>query len=404
MAVSAVAISVTPLPESAVQPSNNRFENPMRVVHIIVSLYDGGAQAVLFNLLTHDSTHEHHVISLTSEGKYSQPIAAMNIRVHHLDMPRGRFTPGGLRSLFRLVRQVQPDVVQTWMYHSDLLGGLIARLAGIRNIVWGIHHSTLDKTGTSRSTRLVVTVLAVLSKFIPKKIISCSEQAMQVHAAKGYPESKMVFIGNGYDLEKFQPATSDLAALELGLDAALLEGKVVFATVARWDAQKDQRNLVDACKHLIEQGAPPFVSLMIGPNMDAGNTELMGYIQARGLEHCIVLCGSTRNVPAVMNAVDFHVLPSAFGEAFPNVVAEAMSCSTPCIVTDVGDAAAMVADTGWVVPPRDSKALASAIQSAMDDMAQPDKWQARKTACRTRAVKQFDIHTMIREYVRVWSL
>jgi len=376
----------------------------MRVVHVIVSLYDGGAQAVLFNLLTHDSNHEHHIISLTSEGKYSKPIAAMNIDVHHLDMPRGRFTIGGLRKMSQIIRRLQPDVVQTWMYHSDLLGGLIARLAGIRNIVWGIHHSTLDKTGTSRSTRVVVTVLAVLSKFIPKKIISCSEKALQIHADKGYPVSKLVFIGNGYDLEKFQPAARTIETLDLDIDAAQLEGKTVFATVARWDAQKDQRNLVDACKHLVEQGAPPFVSLMIGPNMDTGNTELMSYIKARGLEHCIVLCGSTRNVPSVMNAADFHVLPSAFGEAFPNVVAEAMSCATPCIVTDVGDAAAMVADTGWVVPPRDSKALASAIRLAMDECAQPDKWQARKTACRARAVEHFDIHTMIGAYVSVWSL
>ncbi|MFK8078791.1 MAG: glycosyltransferase [Granulosicoccus sp.] len=374
----------------------------MRVVHVIVSLYDGGAQAVLFNLLTHDRSHEHYVISLTSEGKYSGPIDAMGVEVHHLDMPRGKFTVPGLWKLYGLMKRIQPDVVQTWMYHSDLLGGLAARCVGIRNIVWGIHHSTLDKKGTSRNTRVVVSLLTTLSKFLPKKIISCSQKALEVHAQKGYASSKLVFVGNGYDLEKFQPDPDALSDLDLAIDTSVLEGRTVFATVARWDAQKDQRNLVDACQHLVAQGAPPFVSLLIGPNMDADNHELASYIRERQLDDVVLLCGSTGNVPAVMNSVDFHVLPSAFGEAFPNVVAEAMSCSTPCVVTDVGDAAAMVADTGWVVPPRDSTALAEAIRTAMHESTQSGSWQDRKSACRARALDTFDIHKMIGAYEGVW--
>lgn len=376
----------------------------MRVVHVIVSLYDGGAQAVLFNLLTHDHVHEHYVISLTSEGKYSGPIAAMNIELHHLDMPRGRFTLSGVLLLYKLIKVIKPDVVQTWMYHSDLLGGLMARFAGVRNIVWGIHHSTLDKTGTARNTRVVVSLLAALAKYLPKRIISCSNKALDVHVDKGYPLSKMVFVGNGYDLDKFQPDSKDFSGLDLTIDGARLEGRIVFATVARWNAQKDQRNLVDACQHLVRQGAPSFVSLLIGPNMDASNTELASYINERELGECVLLCGSTRDVPAVMNSIDFHVLPSAFGEAFPNVVAEAMSCSTPCVVTDVGDAAAMVGDTGWVVPPRDSSALAEAIGQAMVERDNTMAWQERKSSCRTRALENFDIHKMIKAYESVWLL
>jgi len=211
----------------------------MRVVHVIVSLYDGGAQAVLFNLLTHDQSHEHHVISLTSEGKYSQPIRDMGVSVQHLDMPLGRMTLKGVMAIFRSIRQIKPDVVQTWMYHSDLLGGLMARLAGVRNVVWGIHHSTLDKRGTARNTRIVVSVLSVLGKFLPKNIISCSNKALDVHVDKGYPAHKMVFVGNGYDLQRFQPDDNALEKLDLELPAGTFENNVVFATVARWNAQKD---------------------------------------------------------------------------------------------------------------------------------------------------------------------
>ena len=161
---------------------------------------------------------------------------------------------------------------------------------------------------------------------------------------------------------------------------------------------------MDACELLVAQGAPSFVSLLIGPNMDQGNAELVEYIKERKLEDVVLLCGSTSNVPAVMNAIDFHVLPSAFGEAFPNVVAEAMSCATPCVVTDVGDAAAMVDDTGWVAPPRDPAALAAVIEQAMHECRDSDKWQSRKARCRARALETFDIHRMIAEYERVWKL
>ena len=372
----------------------------MRVVHVIVSLYDGGAQAVLFSLLTHDKSHEHVVISLTSEGKYSTPIKDMGIAVHHLDMPLGKLKWSGLRRLYTLIKAAKPDVVQTWMYHSDLLGGLCARVQGIRNIVWGIHHSTLDATGTSRSTQVVVKLLSLLSRFVPKKIISCSRRALEVHVAAGYDSSKMVFVGNGYDLQRFESGAGSLGSLQL--DLASTQDRIVFATVARWNPQKDQRNLVDACQLLVEQGAPRFTCLLIGPNINEDNVELSTYIQQRNLQDVILLCGSTRDVPAVMNAIDFHVLPSAFGEAFPNVVAEAMSCGTPCIVTDVGDAAEMVADTGWVVPPRDPAALAAAIQDAMRLRGHEQDWAERQQRCRSRAVENFDINKMIAAYEDVW--
>ena len=373
----------------------------MRVVHVIVSLYDGGAQAVLFSLLTHENSHEHVVISLTNQGKYSGPIRDMGVPVHHLDMPLGRLSWSGLRRLRMLIREARPDVVQTWMYHSDLLGGLIARLAGIKNIVWGIHHSTLDNKGTSRSTRLVVKLLSMLSRYVPKRIISCSRRALEVHVAAGYGRSKMVFIGNGYDLQRFQPIAGSLDSLPLTPDAT--NNRIVFATIARWNPQKDQRNLIDACQLLVEQGAPAFVCLLIGPDVDNGNSDLVSYIKQHNLQNNVLLCGSTTDVPLVMNAIDFHVLPSAFGEAFPNVVAEAMSCGTPCIVTDVGDAAEMVSDTGWVVPPRNPVALAVAIQDAMLLRGCTSmNWAERQQGCRNRALENFDIHKMVAAYENVW--
>lgn len=373
----------------------------MRVIHVIVSLYDGGAQAVLFSLLSSDSAHSHTVISLTGAGKYSEKIVALGVPVHHLNMPIGRVNVSGILGLYKLIKTSKPDTIQTWMYHSDLLGGVISRLLGYKNIVWGIHHTTLDKKGTSRTTRIIVGLLAKLSGFVPKKIISCSRKAIDVHTEAGYDASKLVFVGNGYDLKRFQPSEGSLSSISLSPER--VQDHLVFATVARWNPQKDQRNLIDACRLLADRLDKPFLCLLIGPNVDSENDELVSYIEEANLSDRVLLCGSSSDVPAVMNAIDFHVLPSAFGEAFPNVVAEAMSCGTPCVVTDVGDAAEMVGDTGWVVAPKDANALAQAIESAMNEIEKDESWARRKTNCRTRAIENFDVRQMVAGYEDVWE-
>jgi len=95
----------------------------MRVLHIITGLNDGGAETVLYRLVTHDADNDHNVVSLTGEGKYGLLLQEKGIKVMALEMPRGRVTASGLLQLWRTVRTVRPDVVQTWMYHADLLGG-----------------------------------------------------------------------------------------------------------------------------------------------------------------------------------------------------------------------------------------------------------------------------------------
>jgi glycosyltransferase involved in cell wall biosynthesis len=137
--------------------------------------------------------------------------------------------------------------------------------------------------------------------------------------------------------------------------------------------------------------------------MDLSNSELVALIEDEDIEDRVLLLGRRLDIQKVMNAIDLHILSSSYGEAFPNVLAEAMACGTPCITTDVGDAALIVGETGWVVPPKDPTALTQAIANAVEECHKPGKWDERKIAARERINDNFRIQNILETYVREWQ-
>jgi glycosyltransferase involved in cell wall biosynthesis len=135
--------------------------------------------------------------------------------------------------------------------------------------------------------------------------------------------------------------------------------------------------------------------------MNVSNYELCRLVENQGVKNNVLLLGERNDIPSVMNALDIHVLCS-LGEAFPNVLAEAMACGTPCVTTDVGDAAIIVGDTGWIVPPSSSKLLANAISEAITEMQNAEKWGMRRSMCRDRVALNFSLERMVDNYHNVW--
>lgn len=372
----------------------------MQVTHIITGLNNGGAEAVLYRLCTNDTGATHTVISLMGMGKYGPMLEEAGVTVHCLNIPQGRVTFGGLRKLFSLIKSGKPDLVQTWMYHADLIGGVIARLAGVKKVFWGIHHSSLEVDKSKRSTILVAKLCALLSKLVPTSIVCCADEAMMVHVAVGYDKSKITVIYNGYSLDQFNINAETGSAVKQELNIAHVS--IVLGLVGRFDPQKDHANLLGALV-LLKEKRKDFVCLLVGTGMNAGNTELYKQIQSFGLSDQVHLLDQRPDIPAVMNALDVHVLSSTT-EGFPNVVAEAMACGTPCVTTDVGDAALIVGDTGWVVPPSNSVRLFEAIVKALEEkQSSAEAWSARQQAARQRIEDNFSIETMVYKYHRVWD-
>lgn len=373
----------------------------MVVFHIITGLSDGGAEAVLYRLCTHDTANQHTVISLMGSGKYGPLLEKAGVQVVCLEMPKGRVTLGGLWRLWRTLRCERPEVVQTWMYHADLIGGVLARLAGVHRVFWGIRHSDLLPGESRRSTIAVAKLCAWLSRVVPTGIACCAERARSVHLALGYSAHKFQVIPNGYDIGQLK---LDVKAKQRLRDQwTVPEGVPLLGMVARFDPQKDHANLFSSLGVLKKQGMS-FHCVLVGSEMKADNNILSSLIDENDLHKEISLLGQRSDIPAVMSALDVHALSSAFGEAFPNVLAEAMACSTPCVTTDVGDAALIVGETGWVVPARDSQALASALVRALGEYSDaPRDWIARQNEARERIVTQFSIAIMVERYRKFWE-
>jgi glycosyltransferase involved in cell wall biosynthesis len=331
----------------------------MRVLHIIIGLNVGGAELMLKRLVEshHGSAnYRHTVISITGIGKIGPQLQALGIEVHALGMRSAIDIPRVLWKLVRLIRATRPDIVQTWMYHADLLGGLAARLAGNRNVIWGIRTTEVTACG-NRATVSVRKLCAWLSRFVPHTIVCAADASRLAHIAVGYDAARMVVVPNGFDVTRLIATSGQRESLRL--QCSLGAELVTIGYLGRFHPAKDQENFVRAAG-LVAPHHSNVRFLMVGRDLDANNTQLAEWISATGYADRFVLLGERADVPVCLAAMDLFCLSSRT-EGFPNVVGEAMAMGLPCVVTDVGDAAMLVADTGIVVPKEDSAALAQGL-------------------------------------------
>jgi glycosyltransferase involved in cell wall biosynthesis len=369
----------------------------VRVLHIIGGLQCGGAEALLFRLVTRKSKIEHEVIVLAGRDWYSPLLESRGIQVRHLNIGSLRSAALALPKLNRLIDRSRPDVIQGWMYKSNIIAGLMARRRLIP-VVWGIHTSTFE--GTGLTSRIAARVGGRYASKLADFVINCSTRSAEIHSRFGYSRASTEIIHNGYDAAMFFPdhELRQRTRAALGLDA----GSFAIGTIARWNSQKDIPNLISAIGRAKETGLP-FKYIFVGRGLDEENNELVDRLRQANCHELVSLLGERADVADLARAMDLHVLPSCGGEAFPNAVAESMLSGTPNIVTDVGDAAAMVGSTGWVVEPRDSAALAAVIECAFREYdGGNDRWQQRRNAARQRIGDNFTFEKMAEAYEDVW--
>ena len=369
----------------------------IKVLHISTGLGTGGAEMMLYKLVKGmDPTRfQNEVVSLVDLGTIGERIRELGIPVAWLGMEHsiiGRAIPNPLAlvRLTALIKRSAPDIIQTWMYHANLVGLIGAMINRVPAVSWSVHGANLDLHTLPRTTAAIFRLLVRLSS-LPAAVVTVSHAARSWHEAMGYRARNWVYIPIGFDLDQFRPDASCKDALrrELGVAPETL----LIGNVGRFHEHKDQANFIRAMALVIAEF--PMHAVMVGSGVDGENQKLTELIRLFQIQDHFHLLGERHDILRIMAGLDI-LCSSSSSEAAPNVLGEAMACEVPCVVTDVGDCASIVGDTGKVAPPHDPQALAAQCCQllAMDQSA-----RARLgSAGRRRVAQQFSLDTVVRRY------
>lgn len=329
-------------------PPGAEEQAPPKVMHVITDLDVGGAERMLVSYLMapRKSPLDCFVVSLLSGGYFTTRLQGCGIRVDEMKMGRAI---GNILSLFRIaatIRREKPNIIQSWLYHADLVATLALLLSGRiqkTRLFWGVRCSDMDTRHYRITLKFAIWACSKLSR-IPDGIIANSHAGMSVHKTLGYNSKNFFVIPNGVDTNRFAP-DADLKR-EVRRELNIPEDVFAITMVARRDPQKDHETFIKAIDLI-----PGAIGVLAGK----GTEEFSDQPNLRRL-------GMREDIERIYAACDIVSLCSAFGEGFPNVLVEGMSAGLAPIATDVGDCALIIADIGKVVPPRDAEALAGAIQ------------------------------------------
>jgi glycosyltransferase involved in cell wall biosynthesis len=326
-----------------------------KVLHIVPSLGQGGAERVLANLLSSQRLSvDHHVLSLLADEpffRFEAPVETLGLTRE----PRSGQALGKLHQLRQHVNKIAPNLVHGWLYHGNAFT-LAAAGLGIP-ILWSIHNTTLSVISSKRSTRRLDSVCAALSRYIPTRILYCSEAARVVHERNGYAPSRSVVVHNGVDLAAFRFDVLQRTKLRAAL--GLTGDQFVIAAIGRFDPQKNHGLIAKAFAAV--DGNAGARLLLVGAGCSADNAELLAMLEAAGVRHRAMLLGPRHDVDALLSACDVVVIGSSYGEALPMVAIEAAAAGLPIVATDVGDVARFAERPDDVVPREDAAAMARAL-------------------------------------------
>jgi glycosyltransferase involved in cell wall biosynthesis len=370
----------------------------IRIIHIITTLDYGGAENMLFKLVSSTASnpcYQQMVISLTDKGGFGPLLEKQGIRVHAVGL-NGRCTDAfKLAELIRQIRIFKPHILQSWLYHADLVGTLLFKFAKGAKLVWNIRCSDMDFKRYAWTTRLIFLLLQRFSG-IPSAVCANSQAGIVAHQKRGYHPKKWIWIPNGFDTHRFKPQSKG-GALKKKLGIPL--SSTVIGMVARFDPMKDFDTFFRAANIVREiDGRVHFI--LVGNKVDPDNPYLCRLVNLYQLSKVVHMLGRRDDVDNIYPQIDIFTL-SSFGEGFPNVIGEAMASGVPCVATDVGDSKLIIEDTGITVPAKDPRKLADAWLSLL---SAPDERRLQMgQAARRSIVDRFSLEVIQKKYLSLYD-
>lgn len=359
----------------------------MKILHIITGLHKSGAEQNLYLLTTTDKSNEHVVVSLLSKNYYGHRLSEKKIKVYYLDINKKKNLFKIFKNLFDIIKSEKPYLIQTWMYHADIIGGIIAKLAGVNNIVWNIRSSFLNFKKVKFRTFFVYLLHLILSNVIPKKIITNSNSAINFHKFL-FNKKKFVLINNGFKTPKHENLNN------------LLKKDFIIGHFARFDPQKNHLMILHLASSLKSENIN-FKLFLFGRGVNYSNSFFKKKIYENGLNNYVELFDEVENVDEYYQKCDCVISTSIYGEGFPNVLAEAMNNGVISLSTNVGESLKVVIKKDRIFSNLDElKNKVLKLKSIKENNM--SEWKLLKENCKNHIRENFSINEMIKNYINIW--
>jgi len=385
-APSSFVVQPRPIAEGAAEEGNPR------VLFLIRSFGRGGAQRQLVTLATalRRSGWDVSAACFYAGDAFQRELEEAGVPVIDL-RKRGRWDVFGFAwRLWRAFRTADADVVHGYLTVGNLLA-LLAKVAHRRTrVVWGVRSAYMDRDRYDWMARLTFRFSCACARMADLVIVN-SDASGTHHATLGYPRDRMRVIPNGIDTRRFSFDAGARARLRQAWGVA--EDALLVGLVGRLDPMKDHPTFLKAAAELAGRDAR-WHFVCVGEGKPDYTASLTTQAAGLGLQDRLVWAGPHSDMPAVYSALDL-LASTSYGESFPNVIAEAMACGRPCVVTDVGDSARIVEDCGVTVAARDPEAFAAAVESMLPVLTDDEAVRAMHEAARARIVETYSLETLL---------
>ena len=379
----------------------------MKVLHIINSLKKGGAEGNLYRLCIaqkkkYKNKIDITIITLINNGYYENKLKAKGIKIISLGIDKKI-------KIFDLIKKISKfrniivkknqDIIQSWMYHSNFLTLFIPRQSH-NKIFWNIRHSELNFNISKKITILISIICGLFSRIVPKKIIYCSEKSIKFHENKHfYSKNKTSLIENGYSEKTYYPSNS--LRLNFRKKNNIKKRNIIFGFAGRYAKQKNIDSLLLAFSKISNDHENIYL-YMAGKDINSQNKKLINIVSRLNIKNKVFFINEQKNLLEFYNGIDVLILTS-HSESFPNVIAEAMLCTTPVLSSNAGCSKKIIDKYGFVLNQNDYLSISKGIKKIINILInQKIFWKSLKKNTRLQIKNNFSIEKMAENYLRSW--
>jgi len=369
----------------------------MRICFLIRQLNDGGAQRQLVKLAAGlvMKGHQVFVITFYPGGRFSEQISGIPGITHISLNKQGRFDLFGfLLRLHRTLKTIKPDILHGYLNTSNALSAIIKPFFPKTRIIWGVRSGYMDLDRYNYLEKWLFGIERILSHRA-ELVITNSDAGRDFAIMRGFPKERLMVINNGIDTNEFRPSPDE--GLKMRKEWGFTSDQMVIGIVGRIDPMKDHETFIKAAQ-IASRHNSSMRFVCVGGGQDDYVKKMRELAENLGVSSKLLWVDPTTDMRAVYNALDI-LTSSSYGESFSNVIGEAMSCGIPCVVTDVGDSAKIVSDTGLSVPARNPEALAHGWL----ELSQTNRTELGLNA-RSRIIENFSLNKMVEQTEEVLCL